>query len=180
MRGFGFPGGGGGRKRRDRDDDNDRAERRRRRRRRRRAAAGGAAAGAVLIGGLIVAAPSDQDFERDVLEIHNEYREQVGCGPLRIDKRLDAAAQAKANDMARHNYLDHNWPNGTKWYENIERHGYHGRPQGENIASGFTTGSRVMAAWRKSPLHWANIKNCAFRVIGIGYNDGYSAVEFGG
>jgi uncharacterized protein YkwD len=58
---------------------------------------------------------------------------------------------------------------------------------GENIlvGPGSMTPQSIEAAWKASPLHWANITNGSFNVIGIGYVRGpdgriWAVQEFGG
>ena len=42
-------------------------------------------------------------------------------------------------------------------------------PRSENIAAGQPTVTAVMDAWMASPGHKANILNCAYTDIGVGY-----------
>lgn len=155
------------------------AERKAKRRRGRRRRAGAAAAAAALIaGGHHVATSGGGGDDAEVLRLHNQLRAGVGCDPLQANSGLDKAAQAKADDMARHHYMSHTWPDGSQWYSHLEKY-YKGRKEGENIAEGFDSPGSVTTAWRNSPEHWRNISMCSYTDVGIAHNGGYWAVEFG-
>ena len=43
----------------------------------------------------------------------NAERIRAGCGPLRVDGRLAAAARAHSSDMVNRRYFEHNSPDGA-------------------------------------------------------------------
>ena len=51
----------------------------------------------------------------------------------------------------------------------MTRAGYQWSGAGENIAAGYASPEDVMDGWMNSQGHRANILNCAFRDIGVGY-----------
>jgi len=115
------------------------------------------------------ASPVDQ-----VLLLVNDARAHAAtpCGPLQLDPRLMAAAQAHSDDMAARNFFDHTNPDGVTFSQRILAAGY---PQvalvAENIARGQRSASQVMQAWMGSTTgHREAIENCAFNFIGIGLN----------
>ncbi|MGQ0629465.1 MAG: CAP domain-containing protein [Sporichthyaceae bacterium] len=126
------------------------------------------------------AATTREVLRAAVLSLTNVQRAVKGCPPLRANTDLRQAAQAHANDMANKNYFSHTSKNGTVWWKRIERYGYKD-PAGENIARGYSAATAVVTAWMKSPGHRANIMNCKFRKIGVGFNgDGkYWVQDFG-
>lgn len=169
-------------KRRDNDHHHDsRAEKRARGRRRRKRAAAAAAAAALAAGGIATGGGGGAGRESDevLVRLHNEARHDAGCGPLRLNDQLDRAAEGKADEMARFNYMDHTNKDGSSFDKRISRAGYDWKSVGENIARGFSSPSSVMSAWMKSPTHRANVLACKYTEVGFGENDGYWAAEFG-
>jgi uncharacterized protein YkwD len=57
--------------------------------------------------------------------------------------------------------------------------GYRGSGWGENIAAGYDSAQKVVAAWMKSDGHRKNILNCRFTSIGIGYDGGQVRPDWG-
>jgi uncharacterized protein YkwD len=106
-------------------------------------------------------------LEQRVLVLTNGERAKHGCGALRGDSRLAAAARAHSADMAVHHYFDHNSQDGTTPWDRIKRAGYT-QPGAENIAMGYPTAAAVMTGWMNSPGHRANILNCKLRALGVG------------
>ena len=124
-------------------------------------------------------------YQQQVVQLVNAQRAKVGCRALVSDARLARAAQAHSVDMAKRRYFSHTSLDGRTFVQRIRAQGYTGSRLGENIAAGYRTPSTVMAAWMKSPGHKANILNCSFRAIGVGYATGgpygtYWTQDFGG
>jgi uncharacterized protein YkwD len=109
--------------------------------------------------------------EQAVLTMTNADRADAGCGPLKVDTRLQAAASAHAVDMVDRHYFSHTSPDGQDPSERAEAAGFPSGA-GENIAMGYPTASAVMAGWMASSGHRANILNCSYTVIGVGYDPG--------
>ena len=117
--------------------------------------------------------------ERQVLEYTNQIREQQGCGPLRLDSALVEAAGKHASDMVRRHYMDHTNPDGHDPGDRMAAAGYRGTSWGENIAAGYDSAQKVVAAWMQSDGHRKNILNCRFTTIGIGYDSGRVKSDYG-
>jgi len=117
--------------------------------------------------------------EREVLNYTNAIREQQGCGPLRLDSSLVEAAGKHASDMVRRHYMDHTNPDGQGPGDRMSAAGYRGSGWGENIAAGYESAQKVVAAWMKSEGHRKNILNCRFTSIGIGYDAGQVRSDWG-
>jgi uncharacterized protein YkwD len=109
--------------------------------------------------------------EQRVVELTNAERAKYGCSPLRGDSRLAAAARGHSDDMALHNYFDHNSQDGTSPWDRMKRAGY-AQPGAENIAMGYPTADAVMNGWMNSLGHRANILNCRLRALGVGVHSG--------
>lgn len=117
--------------------------------------------------------------EREVLELTNQVRQQNGCGPLRLNSALVEAAGRHASDMVRRHYMDHTNPEGQDPGDRMRAAGYDGGSWGENIAAGYPTAQKVVAAWMKSDGHRANILNCKFNLLGVGYDPGRVKSDWG-
>ena len=85
------------------------------------------------------------------------------------NEKLVAAARGHSNDMAINDFFSHTGSDGSSPWDRIERQGYSLASGGENIAAGYSTPASVMDGWMNSPGHRANILNCGFTEIGIGY-----------
>jgi hypothetical protein len=108
----------------------------------------------------------------DVISLTNVERVKVGDGTLRENSLLDAAAQAKANDMATLGYFAHVGPGGKQPWSWISEAGYAYAQAGENLAVRFDESSDVVNAWMASPTHRANIVKVGYTEIGIGVAQG--------
>lgn len=117
--------------------------------------------------------------EQQVLEYTNRIREQQGCRPLRLDSALVEAAGKHASDMVRRHYMDHTNPDGEDPGDRMAEAGYRGSSWGENIAAGYDSAQKVVAAWMKSEGHRKNILNCRFTVIGVGFDPGQVKEGYG-
>ncbi|WP_435241054.1 sigma-70 family RNA polymerase sigma factor [Streptomyces cucumeris] len=111
-------------------------------------------------------------FAQQVMELVNIERGKVGCSPVRLNDKLNSAAQGHSDDMAARGYFDHTAPNGSDPGDRITAAGYPWRTYGENIAKGQQTPAAVMDSWMNSPGHRQNILNCDFTEMGIGVNRG--------
>ncbi|WP_232832021.1 CAP domain-containing protein [Nocardiopsis sp. FIRDI 009] len=112
-------------------------------------------------------APLSDSATEQVVRLVNAERTDAGCGPLRVDDRLTAAAQEHSEDMDARNYVAHVNPDKETPADRAARHGY--RSYGaENVAKGQTSAEQVMDDWMNSPGHRRNILNCGLVAIGVG------------
>ncbi|WP_432832189.1 CAP domain-containing protein [Dactylosporangium sp. CA-092794] len=107
-------------------------------------------------------------IENEVVTLTNTYRQANGCGALRIDSRLVAAARAHSTDMATKNFFDHTGSNGSTFVQREAAAGYTTGASAENIAWGYRTAKDVVDGWINSPGHRANILNCQSVAVGVG------------
>jgi uncharacterized protein YkwD len=121
-----------------------------------------------------VAPAAGEAVRAQVVTLTNAERAKVGCPALTVDVRLASAAQEHSQDMAAHNYFDHNSLDGRTAFERITDAGYPYTAAAENIAAGQQSAAAVMAGWMGSTGHRANILNCSLTQIGIGYVTGGS------
>jgi uncharacterized protein YkwD len=116
--------------------------------------------------------PPDSGPAAEVLALTNERRAAAGCGPLEAQPQLTAAAQAHAEDMAANNYFSHTGQDGRLPWDRAGDAGYQWRGIGENIAKGYPDAEAVMSGWMSSSGHRANIENCGYQELGVGYDAG--------
>ncbi|MFE6161620.1 sigma-70 family RNA polymerase sigma factor [Streptomyces sp. NPDC056486] len=117
-------------------------------------------------------APAGNSYSAEVTRLVNAERSKSGCGPLTLNSKLGKAAQGHSEDMAERDFFDHTNPDGKDPGDRVTAAGYKWTTYGENIAAGQRTPAAVMDSWMNSSGHKANILNCSFKEIGIGYRQG--------
>lgn len=110
----------------------------------------------------------DSPVQRQVLGLVNENRRRGGCGNLTLDRRLIAAANRHASEMARRGFFAHESPNGDGSGDRMKEAGYDWSRYGENIARGQESVYEVVDGWMHSPAHRENIMDCKLEQMGIG------------
>lgn len=113
-----------------------------------------------------------------VVALTNAERAAAGCGALRADPRISAAAQGHSEDMARQGYFAHDSRDGRDFADRITAAGYPS-PGAENIAMGQPDAATVVQDWMESPGHRRNILDCSLTTIGVGESGGYWTQDFG-
>ncbi|PDW02138.1 hypothetical protein CJ255_15565 [Candidatus Viridilinea mediisalina] len=109
-------------------------------------------------------------FVSEVVVLTNQARQANGCAvTLTMNPLLNQAAQSHSEDMARRNYFSHFSPEGTSLSDRVTMTGYAWQAVAENIGAGYLTPTQVVAGWMSSPGHRANILNCNYTEIGVGY-----------
>lgn len=94
----------------------------------------------------------------------------AGCDAWTHDPRLDASAQAHAQDIAKRGRITHIGRDGTRVRDRIQRQGYTATYASESIARHGTAASAVrawMSEGRNGP-HRRNITDCKYTVAGVG------------
>lgn len=107
-----------------------------------------------------------------VFESTNQQRLKQGLLPLKLNKFLVAAAEAKAKHMFSVDYWDHIAPDGTTPWVFIKSEGYRYTVAGENLARDFDTVKPMVEAWMASPSHKANIIHEQYQDTGIAVVNG--------
>lgn len=102
-------------------------------------------------------APDPTQAAGELLALHNRIRAEAKLHSLELSKKLQAAAEAHARDMADRHKMSHEGGDGSTSPGRIAAQGYRFRRCGENIAYGVRSGEEVMKGWMKSPSHKANI-----------------------
>jgi len=102
----------------------------------------------------------------------NQERESQRINILRVNPKLNKAAEMKAQDMASNGYFAHVSPDGkTPWYW-LKQVGYKYQYAGENLAINFIDSQDVTEAWMNSPSHKSNIIKKNYTEIGTGVATG--------
>lgn len=124
-------------------------------------------ASALLLACVVAAGPGATGPADAVLSAVNAARAEAGCGPLRMNAKLTAAAEGHATAMARQNFFGHAGKDGSKFSTRIDRQGYSYRTAAENIAAGYRSAGQVVSGWLKSSGHRRNMLNCRMTETGI-------------
>jgi uncharacterized protein YkwD len=106
--------------------------------------------------------------QQQALDLVNHDRRRDGCKNLVVDRRLIAAANRHASEMARRGYFAHVNSRGERAGERVRDAGYKWSRYGENIARGQGSVADVVDDWMKSPDHRENIMDCDLREVGVG------------
>jgi uncharacterized protein YkwD len=115
-----------------------------------------------------VSGSANSPVQREVLALVNEHRRRGGCRGVTLDRRLIAAANRHAADMARRGYFAHSSPSGDRAGDRVQDAGYRWSRYGENIARGQSSAYEVVDGWMHSPEHRENILDCELTQMGVG------------
>jgi len=111
----------------------------------------------------------DRDrVRRELLSAINGERRAHRLPPLRVDPKLEQAAQGHADDMLARSYYGHASPEGAMVLDRTRRAGYPSHAVGENIGKGQTSVLEVVEGWMESPEHRRDILHPFFRDTGFG------------
>jgi uncharacterized protein YkwD len=123
-----------------------------------------------------------------LLELINQLRHSgCNCGAdymppvasLLLNRELEVAAKAHAQDMDQRNYLNHLSPEGTTPAERVEKTGYRGHFRAENIGRGYAHPEEILTAWKNSVSHCKAMMDGACTEAGIGFSRNYWEASFG-
>ncbi len=110
--------------------------------------------------------------KNDLLDDTNKARSENGISGLKLNEKLNTAAQQKADYMFLHNFWAHFAPDGTTPWSFIKNSGYDYIYAGENLAKGFTSSSDIVKAWMNSPSHRENMLSSKYRDVGFAVVEG--------
>lgn len=118
--------------------------------------------------------PAKTTFQSQVVKLTNKERAKGGCKALKSNSALKSAAQKHSADMAKKDYFSHTGKDGRSPFDRMTDAGYAYAAAAENIAAGQRTPADVVKGWMNSAGHKANILNCTYTEIGVGYAKGGS------
>lgn len=110
----------------------------------------------------------------------NSSRIANGVGTLNLSSKLNAAAQASADDMAARNYWSHNTPDGDAPWIWVTAQGYVYQKLGQNLATGFADEQSAIDGWMNSPPHRENLLDPSFKEVGFGFANNPNYTSAGG
>ncbi len=105
----------------------------------------------------------------EILALVNQERAEHGLQSLRLETRLNAAAQQHSVEQGLLGDIYHVAPDGTGPGDRIKATGYSFSTWGENVAGGQRSAEAVMEDWMNSPGHCRNILRPSFTEMGVGY-----------
>jgi len=107
--------------------------------------------------GMQTPAPAEKFEPATALALVNDYREANGLDPLALDPRLEQAARAHAEDLARNDRISHFGSDGSDPMERVERTGFSPEAASENVGTGQLTFGELFREWQQSPSHNRNL-----------------------
>jgi uncharacterized protein YkwD len=140
-----------------------------------------------IVLGVAFAAPTTSRAQMpamSALQLVNDVRDRgTHCGertfgpapPVKLSATLAGVASGHANDMARHNYFEHEDLTGRSPADRVRAVGYQEKLVGENIAYGPKSADEVMQGWLDSPGHCENIMDPRFTEMGIAFAAGHAS-----
>ena len=118
---------------------------------------------------------------QEMLELVNQERAKVGVAPLKLDERLNASAQEKADDMQNRDYYGHVSPEGVHGYSLAENRtkGSCGLV-GENIIKNRydANSQNTINGWMNSEPHRKAILDSRYTKTGFGISKGSIVQHF--
>ncbi|MFK7773333.1 MAG: CAP domain-containing protein [Saprospiraceae bacterium] len=130
----------------------------------------------------------EDENSQELLKLVNQLRKKgCRCGrkrmksvaPLKMNKRLNLAAQSHAQDMAAKDFFDHRGSNGSSISDRISKTGYEWQAVGENIFWGKVGIQEVFQGWKDSPSHCKNMMGKDFREMGFAKVGDYWVQDLG-
>lgn len=122
--------------------------------------------------------PPPQNWHLELLILMNQARSKNMVGELRIDEKLNQAAQNHSNWMHANNKLSHD-ENGSPFTNRLNAVNYNWSAAGENIAQGYQSVQSVFNGWMNSSGHRANILNSRYVDVGFGWTGTFWTADFG-
>ncbi|MGA2562263.1 MAG: CAP domain-containing protein [Steroidobacteraceae bacterium] len=124
---------------------------------------------------------SKTELATRALQLINEVRASgTRCGtrpfsavaPVTLSAMLANVAFGHAEDMAQHDYFEHEDSMGRSPAQQVRAAGYQEKLVGENIAYGPKSIDEAVRGWLNSPDHCENIMDPRFAEMGIAYAPG--------
>lgn len=105
-----------------------------------------------------------------------QFRKASGLGPVSSDPQLVAAARTHAETMARSGVMSHDI--GGSFPSRVRQAGIRAGYVSENVAMGQTSLQEVMASWKASSGHRANLLSRTATRIGLARTGGAGGRQF--
>jgi uncharacterized protein YkwD len=116
------------------------------------------------------ATPANASAEQtQALNLINNFRAENGLPPVRLNEKLNAAAQDYSAQMQQDGHFDHTGLDGSQFQDRIKAQGYNMGSGTENIAKGQQSVEEAVQSWIDSAGHRANLLNPSITEIGLGH-----------
>ena len=79
------------------------------------------------------------NFDQQMLDLVNQERAKSGANPLKLNEKLDKAADEHTQDQANSNKMSHSGSNGSKFGDRLKNDGYLFSVAAENVAAHGST-----------------------------------------
>ncbi|MFE5583303.1 CAP domain-containing protein [Kitasatospora sp. NPDC056531] len=116
-------------------------------------------------------APTGVDVRTEMMTSLNFRRVHVGARLLRLDHRLNAAAQRHAGDLAAHGVIQHDGTDGSTPWRRVRAAGFAFRFAAEIVAPADSVPQAVQL-WMNSPRHRDTLLDPRFNHLGVGHAPG--------
>jgi uncharacterized protein YkwD len=114
---------------------------------------------------------ADHPWREPLLDLMNAQRQRRGLPKLKLDRKLNAAAEDRMRDMFARGYFGHESPDGTRPDAAAARRGYRYSRIGENLATGQRSVEQAVRQWMRSRGHRATLLG-RFEDAGIAIAEG--------
>ena len=106
----------------------------------------------------------DPDMARDLI---NQYRQENGLKPLKLNASLTEAAKGHSRDLAKWDRISHYGSDGSNPWDRVKRTGYKPRLAAKNVGTGQVSFKEVLRGWKDSPGHNKNLLLADAREMGL-------------
>lgn len=108
---------------------------------------------------------------KKMVKMINAERKSRNLHPLKIDPKLNCAAEMHSKDVGPKKLCQHDGTDGSSPWDRAKKCGTNARA--ENIACGQRTPRAAVDAWINSPGHFKNMMSKNINFIGVGENNFY-------
>jgi uncharacterized protein YkwD len=116
-----------------------------------------------LVGIAPASAVSSSSYEKQVVKATNAYRTGLDKVAVKHQSCVDRWAESQARWMAQHQVLKHRDGRMVQILKACKLTGV-----SENIAWNYSSGTKTVRAWTRSPGHAKNLRASSMRYIGVG------------
>jgi uncharacterized protein YkwD len=103
---------------------------------------------------------------REMVNMINAERKSKGLHALKVDPKLNCAAQMHSDDIGPKKLCQHDGTDGSSPWDRAKKCGTSGRA--ENVACGQRNARAAVDAWLNSAGHYKNMMNKNIKYIGVG------------
>ena len=113
--------------------------------------------------------PNYSQMAQELLQLTNAHRQGIGIGTLKLNEKLNLAAQKFSELQAKHQTMTHSLPESPDLMSRFKEVGYVWRAGRENVAWNQQSVPDVFRAWLNSPGHKDAIEDPSVTEMGFGF-----------